>query len=212
MQRTSCRILNLILSLHLFLDFSQDLLTTSFAGLWGLTLANPGVRNDCKADLNDFYTNLLLSYDSLTSLGTDGDSMLRSYNDLNIDCSNSTVFTGYQCGVTAEGTLPTGVSLPTACNDLQFGLSIFVSGFLLFDSGCDTSTCGLTDVNSPVENIDVESFDQASTLVFGEETSIGLVCKFAEVAKAAAADEDFLPGYCCLDSPFEVDAWGTRVS
>jgi hypothetical protein len=53
--------------------------------------------------------------------------------------------------------------------------------------------------------------DVAASLVFGEKTSVGLVCAYAEEARTTQQGVDFLPGYCCIDTPFENDPWGTRV-
>lgn len=52
--------------------------------------------------------------------------------------------------------------------------------------------------------------DTMSTLMFGKETTIGQMCSYAK-----ALDEDFvttLPGYCCLDAPYQGNVWGETVS
>ena len=52
--------------------------------------------------------------------------------------------------------------------------------------------------------------DIMSTLMFGNETTIGQICSYAK-----AWDNYFvntLPGYCCLDAPYEANLWGETVS
>ncbi|CAB9521743.1 expressed unknown protein [Seminavis robusta] len=48
--------------------------------------------------------------------------------------------------------------------------------------------------------------DQAAELALGSKTSVGLVCAYAETTG--------LPGYCCLDAPFEREdaSWGNEFS
>jgi hypothetical protein len=55
----------------------------------------------------------------------------------------------------------------------------------------------------------VEKLQTATELVFGGNPSIGFVCG---VAEAVIRDDASLPGYCCLDAPYQVDPWGSAVS
>lgn len=52
--------------------------------------------------------------------------------------------------------------------------------------------------------------DTTSTLLFGEETTIGQICSYAKAAEAGTLTA--LPGYCCLDAPYESKLWGETVS
>jgi hypothetical protein len=47
---------------------------------------------------------------------------------------------------------------------------------------------------------------EAAALVFGEKPSLGFVCGNAD---AVVNDGKNLPGYCCLDAPYQSDPWGT---
>ena len=68
----------------------------------------------------------------------------------------------------------------------------------------------------PMQGIEETLFDKAAISVFGEKASVGLICAYADEAKRAAeagTDPRVLPGYCCLDAPWESrENWGHRVS
>ena len=51
--------------------------------------------------------------------------------------------------------------------------------------------------------------DASIAAIFGEKTSIGQVCAYAQGLK----DEDVttVPGFCCLDAPYEATYWGELV-
>jgi hypothetical protein len=51
-------------------------------------------------------------------------------------------------------------------------------------------------------------------LVFGQRTSIGFICGIKERALVKTDGESPLPGYCCLDAPYQLDIlnWGSAVS
>jgi|AntRauTorckE5430_2_1112549.scaffolds.fasta_scaffold06435_1 hypothetical protein len=51
--------------------------------------------------------------------------------------------------------------------------------------------------------------DASIAAIFGEKTSIGQVCSFAQGLK----DDNVItvPGFCCLDAPYEADYWGELV-
>jgi hypothetical protein len=58
--------------------------------------------------------------------------------------------------------------------------------------------------------------DQGAKLMLGDRPSIGLMCSFSRVAKErkgkGKSNDEILPGYCCLDTPFESGGtWGIKV-
>jgi hypothetical protein len=63
-------------------------------------------------------------------------------------------------------------------------------------------------------------FDNMATLAFGGDPndSGALVCRLAEIAESdlSLAEEDVMPGFCCVDRPFDVgrssDLWGFPVN
>lgn len=52
--------------------------------------------------------------------------------------------------------------------------------------------------------------DTMSTLLFGNETTIGQICSYAKALDDNVVNT--LPGYCCLDAPYEANLWGETVS
>ena len=54
------------------------------------------------------------------------------------------------------------------------------------------------------------SFDTSIELLFGEKTTIGQVFSYANGIKHKIVDQ--LPGFCCLDAPYESSYWGEKVS
>jgi len=53
------------------------------------------------------------------------------------------------------------------------------------------------------------SLDASIAAIFGEKTSIGQVCSFAQGLKDKTVTN--VPGFCCLDAPYEADYWGELV-
>jgi hypothetical protein len=58
--------------------------------------------------------------------------------------------------------------------------------------------------------------DQGIKLIIGERASIGLMCSFSKLAEerqdAGLSNAEILPGYCCLDKPFnEAETFGMKV-
>jgi hypothetical protein len=58
-------------------------------------------------------------------------------------------------------------------------------------------------------SVTVEALEEAAILVFGDQPSPGFVCGNAD---AVINDQKFLPGYCCLDAPYQSDPWGQAFS
>jgi len=56
----------------------------------------------------------------------------------------------------------------------------------------------------------VTSLDTSIALVFGNKTTIGQVCSYSQGMDTD--EEDALPGYCCMDAPYESDYWGETYS
>jgi len=57
--------------------------------------------------------------------------------------------------------------------------------------------------------------DDSIALLYGNKTTIGQVCSYAkglEVDSAGESIVDGTPGFCCLDAPYESNAWGETVS
>mmetsp|Transcript_7547 Transcript_7547/g.9862 ORF Transcript_7547/g.9862 Transcript_7547/m.9862 type:complete len:849 (+) Transcript_7547:78-2624(+) len=55
------------------------------------------------------------------------------------------------------------------------------------------------------------SLDTSISLVFGTKTTVGQVCAYARGLKDGTVDD--LPGFCCLDAPYEqTDDWGEKFT
>ena len=52
--------------------------------------------------------------------------------------------------------------------------------------------------------------DTSIALLFGNKTTIGQVCSYSKALEEGMVDN--MPGFCCLDAPYEADAWGETVS
>eukprot|EP00979_Chaetoceros_neogracilis_P006713 scaffold1372_cov289-Chaetoceros_neogracile.AAC.17 len=52
--------------------------------------------------------------------------------------------------------------------------------------------------------------DASIAAIFGEKTSIGQVCSYAQGLKDGNVTT--VPGFCCLDAPYEADYWGELYS
>jgi hypothetical protein len=120
-----------------------------------------------------------------------------------------------------EMQLPQGISPPTSCTHVtpfdQPGVQLSDNcrtkdGWTILgaftDAGCQIFDFPEAPSFTKMRSIDM---DVAVSLVFGEKTSVGLVCACAKEARKTQQGVDFLPGYCCMDTPFEIDHWGTRV-
>ena len=55
----------------------------------------------------------------------------------------------------------------------------------------------------------IPTIESMANLLFGNETSIGQVCTYANAMENGIIDD--LPGYCCLDSPDETQWWGEQL-
>jgi len=53
-------------------------------------------------------------------------------------------------------------------------------------------------------------FDESIALLFGNKTTIGQVCSYSRGLEAGTVDA--IPGFCCLDAPYQADDWGETVS
>ena len=58
----------------------------------------------------------------------------------------------------------------------------------------------------------MDMFDSSIALVFGNKTTIGQVCSFAQGLTSGTVTQ--IPGFCCLDAPYEINGaeWGEKVS
>ena len=57
----------------------------------------------------------------------------------------------------------------------------------------------------------MDLFDNSIALIFGNKTTIGQVCSFAQGLESATVNT--IPGFCCLDAPYQSkEHWGEKVS
>jgi hypothetical protein len=61
----------------------------------------------------------------------------------------------------------------------------------------------------PQRHFTRSSLDASVAAIFGEKTSIGQVCSYAQGLKDGNVTT--VPGFCCLDAPYEADYWGELV-
>ena len=100
--------------------------------------------------------------------------------------------------------------------DSQFGLSDAATNVVAWKSPSPTGEPLLSDgcktqlITQFRLNMDI--FDVAIALVFGNKTTIGQVCSFAK--GLASNTETNIPGFCCLDAPYQskIEEWGEKVS
>ena len=59
------------------------------------------------------------------------------------------------------------------------------------------------------KGLDRSSLDASIALLFGNETTIGQVCAYANGLEDKIVDD--VPGFCCLDAPYESEDWGEKV-
>jgi hypothetical protein len=86
----------------------------------------------------------------------------------------------------------TGLFPPTPQSDCELGCAVTIPSFKgLFPSS---------------------AFDDAMEMVFGPKTSVGFLCGVKEAVKDTLRNVT-IPGYCCLDSPYDSEkSWGKSVS
>lgn len=58
--------------------------------------------------------------------------------------------------------------------------------------------------------LDRTSLDASIALIFGNKTTIGQVCAYAKGLEENLVED--VPGFCCLDAPYESKDWGEKVS
>ena len=57
----------------------------------------------------------------------------------------------------------------------------------------------------------MDLFDNSIALIFGNKTTIGQVCSFAQGLALKSVNR--IPGFCCLDAPYQSkEHWGEKVS
>ena len=59
------------------------------------------------------------------------------------------------------------------------------------------------------QGFDRSSLDTSIALIFGNSTTVGQVCAYARGLEDGTVDD--MPGFCCLDAPYELDDWGEKV-
>ena len=64
-------------------------------------------------------------------------------------------------------------------------------------------------IDNPLKIFD--KIEAGLSLVFGSQPSVGFICGMKD---AILHQQKKMPGYCCLDAPFELsgNAWGSPVS
>ena len=161
--------------------------------------------DECLGEINDLYAKIFLTYTSAVALGDSSAGQNRTFPTVEYTCSQ----TKDKCDVTTTGDLH-GFDAPTCASGVDG--SADSNGY----SSKVVAIVGDKDSYSPysIGNDAAINLDNAMELVFGDKPSVGAVCIYAEEARKPADErkEDFLPGYCCLDSPFETDPWGYEVS
>ena len=81
------------------------------------------------------------------------------------------------------------------------------------DPFCEDQLALLKGIQEGLSNEGLTSstfFDESIALLFGNKTTIGQVCAYAEGLELETVDD--IPGFCCLDAPYEADDWGETVS
>ena len=59
------------------------------------------------------------------------------------------------------------------------------------------------------QGFDRSSLDTSIALIFGNQTTVGQVCAYARGLEDGTVDD--MPGFCCLDAPYESIDWGEKV-
>ena len=67
----------------------------------------------------------------------------------------------------------------------------------------------LPTLAEPQRHFTRSSLDASIAAIFGEKTSIGQVCSYAQGLKDGNVTT--VSGFCCLDAPYEADYWGELV-
>lgn len=81
---------------------------------------------------------------------------------------------------------------------------------------CSQQKERLEDIRNGLSNEGISSstfFDESIALLFGNGTTVGQVCAYARALTATPEPiVDDIPGFCCLDAPYQADDWGEIVS
>ena len=80
---------------------------------------------------------------------------------------------------------------------------------------CSQQKERLEDIRNGLSNEGISSstfFDESIALLFGNGTTVGQVCAYARALTANPPEVDNIPGFCCLDAPYQADDWGEIVS
>ena len=80
------------------------------------------------------------------------------------------------------------------------------------DESCEDSINALVEMRETFfgGGLDRSSLDDSIALIFGNQTTIGQICSFAQGLKNEVVDN--VPGFCCLDAPYESLDWGEIYS
>ena len=54
-----------------------------------------------------------------------------------------------------------------------------------------------------------QAYDDSIALLFGNGTTIGQVCSYSKGLEEEVVED--VPGFCCMDAPYEADDWGEVV-
>ena len=92
-----------------------------------------------------------------------------------------------------------------------------IDDWIQYFKDCDSSFCKtiLELFLEPLQakffgkGLDRSSLDTSIALIFGNGTTIGQVCSFAKGLKDKTVTD--VPGFCCLDAPYESQDWGEKV-
>ena len=81
---------------------------------------------------------------------------------------------------------------------------------------CSQQKERLEDIRNGLDDQGLSSstfFDESIALLFGNGTTVGQVCAYARALTATPEPiVDDIPGFCCLDAPYQADDWGEIVS
>lgn len=107
-------------------------------------------------------------------------------------------------------------SLPSEFLARAYSLDEAIDEAIKFFEDCDGEICSffaafLKDLARDFydKGLDRTSLDTSIALVFGNKTTIGQVCSFARGLDDGAVDD--IPGFCCLDAPYQAPDWGEKV-
>ena len=80
------------------------------------------------------------------------------------------------------------------------------------DEGNDKKKALLESLKQSIfvdRGLDRSVLDTSIALLFGNKTTVGQVCIYAKGLKDKTVES--LPGFCCMDAPYEADDWGEMV-